>query len=246
MPENLLLKNLPEEERLRLSSFLEPVEMKEKETLIAPNEPIRFVYFPEDCVTSTLQELSDGSSVEAGLMGVEGMIGIQLWLHSETTPSRTLVQVSGAGQRMRADDFRREVMDKRSPLNDLVARYTHVFLVMTSQTAACNRLHEVDARLCRWLKMIHNRVDRNEFMLRQEFIAAMLGVHRPTLSIAAGMLQKAGYIEYSRGRMRILDPEGLRASACECYAIIEDLVGRLYPDQSSRMEKDVGESQLAD
>jgi CRP-like cAMP-binding protein len=227
MPENLLLASLPEPEIQRLQPFLEPMEMPEATVLINPDEPIEYVYFPETCVTSTLQELSDGSTVEAGLMGVEGMVGIQVWLHERQTPSKTLIQVGGRALRMDADDFIREVMETNSPLNGLVARYTHAFLIMTSQVAACNRLHEVDARLCRWLKMIHNRVNRDEFLLRQEFISQMLGVHRPTVSIAAKLLQKAGLIDYSRGKMRILDPEGLRNGACECYSLIEGQIARL-------------------
>jgi CRP-like cAMP-binding protein len=227
MPENLLLASLPEREQQRLLPFLEPLDMTEGTVLINSEEPIEYVYFPETCVTSTLQELSDGSTVEAGLMGIEGMVGIQVWLHERQTPSKTLIQVAGRAQRMDADDFIREVMETNSPLNGLVARYTHAFLIMTSQIAACNRLHEVDARLCRWLKMIHNRVNRDEFLLRQEFIAEMLGVHRPTVSIAAKTLQKAGLIDYSRGQMRILDPEGLKNGACECYSLIEGQVARL-------------------
>jgi CRP-like cAMP-binding protein len=227
MPENLLLASLPEKERKRLEPFLRSADLQDGMVLISPEEPIEHVYFPETCVTSTLQELSNGSTVEAGLMGVEGMVGIQLWLHERQTPSKTLVQVSGRVRRMDAEDFIREVMETNSPLNGLVARYTHAFLVMTSQVAACNRLHEVEPRLCRWLKMIHNRVDRDEFGLRQDFIAEMLGVHRPTVSIAAKSLQKAGFIDYTRGQMRILDPKGLEKAACECYSLIERQVARL-------------------
>jgi CRP-like cAMP-binding protein len=227
MPENLLLASLPENERKRLEPFLRRMDLQDRMVLISPEEPIQYVYFPETCVSSTLQELSDGSTVEAGLMGVEGMVGIQLWLHERQTPSKTLVQVSGSAQRMDAEDFIREVMETDSPLNGFVARYTHAFLVMTSQVAACNRLHEIGPRLCRWLKMIHNRVDRDEFELRQEFIAQMLGVHRPSVSIAAKLLQQAGLIDYSRGQMRILDPEGLEKGACECYSLIEGQIARL-------------------
>lgn len=227
MPENLLLASLPLNERKRLEPFLTRMELSDGAVLIEPEEEIKYVYFPETCVTSTLQELSDGSTVEAGLMGVEGMVGIQLWLHERQTPSKTLIQVSGWTQRMDAEDFISEVMETDSPLNGLVARYTHAFLVMTSQVAACNRLHEVEPRLCRWLKMVHNRVDRDEFALRQEFIAQMLGVHRPTVSIAAKVLQKAGLIDYSRGQIRILDPEGLKNGACECYSLIEGQIARL-------------------
>lgn len=239
MPENLLLASLPDKEKKRLEPFLSSVDMPDEMVLISPGQPIENIYFPETCVTSTLQELSDGSTVEAGLIGIEGMIGIQVWLHERQTPSKTLVQVSGRAQRMDTEDFIREVMETASPLNDYVARYTHAFLVMTSQMAACNRLHEVEPRLCRWLKMIHDRVDRDEFGLRHEFIAEMLGVHRPTVSIAAKMLQKAGLIDYSRGRMRILDPEGLKNGACECYSLIQGQVARLRPEMLA--EKGVAE-----
>src|SRR5262245_25808568 len=154
MSENLLLAALPPEERRRLDPFLQWVEVRLHETLIEPEEPINYMFFPYDAITSTLQELSDGSSIETGLMGVEGMIGIQYWLGMPSTPTRTIVQVQGFGHRMKAEDFKREVMNKPSPLNDLVARYTHAFLAMTSQVAACNRLHTVDQRLCRWLKLV--------------------------------------------------------------------------------------------
>jgi CRP-like cAMP-binding protein len=123
---------------------------------------------------------------------------------------------------MKATDFIREVRDKTgSPLNALLARYTNAFLNMTSIAAACNRLHALDQRLCRWLKLAHNRARRDEFPLRQQFMAQMLGVQRPTVSTTAHMLQQAGLISYTRGLMRILDPEGLTDGACECYEIME-------------------------
>jgi CRP-like cAMP-binding protein len=228
MAENLLLAALPPEERQRLDPFLEPVRLRTMDVLIEANQPITHVYFPYDCVTSTLQEMSDGSTIEVGLMGVEGFIGVQFWLHSRETPTRTLVQVEGRAHRMRADEFLREVMQTPSSLNHLIARYSHSFLVMTSQVAACNRLHTIDERLCRWLRMIHNRVRRPTFEMRQEFMAQMLGVHRPSVSIAASTLQKAGLIRYSRGHMEILDPEGLEAGACECLGLIERQINRIF------------------
>lgn len=229
MSENLLLAALPPEERRRLDPFLEWVEMSQLETLIEPNEPITQMFFPFDAITSTVQELEDGSSIETGLMGIEGLIGIQLWLHSPRTPTRTFVQIQGRGHRMSAEDFKREVMGRpESPLNHLVARYIHAFLMMTSQTAACNRLHTVDARLCRWLKLVHNRVRRDEFAIRQEFLAQMLGVHRPTVSVAANTLQKAGLISYSRGHLKILNAEGLKDGACECLELMEAQFDKIF------------------
>jgi hypothetical protein len=187
------------------------------------------MFFPYDAITSTIQELPDGALIETGLMGIEGLIGIQLWLRSPETPTRTLIQVAGRGHWMSAEDFRREVMERpESPLNDLVARYVHAFLSMTSLTAACNRQHTVDERLCRWLKLIHNRIRRDEFQIRQNFIAHMLGVHRPTVSKAASVLQKEGLISYSRGHMKILDAKGLTECACDCLELMEAQFDKIF------------------
>lgn len=238
--ENLLLASLARAERERLEPFLEWVEVEFEEELIEPNEPIKSVLFPYDCITSTVQELSDGSSIETGLMGVEGMLGVQYWLGAETTPTRTFVQVAGAAHRMSTADFRREVMSRPdSRLNALVGLYTHAFLTMTSQAAACNRLHPVDQRMCRWLKLTHNRVRRDEFPMRQDFLAQMLGVQRPTVSTAASMLQRAGLISYTRGKMRVLDPEGLAAGSCECLELMEAQFDRIFDAPWRELVRDV-------
>lgn len=221
MKENLLLAALSKKERSRLDPFLEPVRCEQGHVLIEANEPIKLVLFPYDLISSTVQQMSDGTSIEVGLVGIEGMIGVQAWLLQKTTPTRTFVQVRGSGLQMKMDDFKREVMRKPSPLNELIASYTHAFLIMTSQLAVCNRLHEMDGRLCRWLMHIYNRTQRAEFSLTQEFLAMMLGVHRPTVSIAANILQKAGLIRYSRGHIWIQDPKGLEEGTCECYRIME-------------------------
>lgn len=230
--ENLLLAALPDAERERLAPYLQHVVMESRQVLIQPNKEITDIYFPYDAITSTIQEMSDGDSVETGLMGLEGFIGVQLWLHSRTTPTTTLVQVPGTGHHMRASDFIRHVRDTNSPLNHLCAKYAHAFLCMTSQTAACNRLHPVNERLCRWLKLVHNRVRRDEFPIQQEFIAQMLGVHRPTVSTAANMLQQAGLIKYSRGQLRVLDAEGLRNGSCECLELIEIQFEKMFEPSS--------------
>ena len=232
--ENLLLASLPEEERERLSPYLHPVVLEFQQVIIEPNQEITDLYFPYDAITSTVQEMSDGDSVETGLMGVEGLVGIQLWLRARSTPTRTLVQVAGEAHHMRAADFIRHVRDTDSPLNELCAKYAHAFLVMTSQTAACNRLHPIDQRLCRWLKLIHNRVGRDEFPIRQEFMAMMLGVHRPTVSTAANMLQQAGLISYSRGQMRVVNADGLRNGSCECLELIEKQFEKIFERPLSR------------
>lgn len=162
--ENLLLAALPQRERDRLDPFLEWGDEELKEVLIEPDEPITHVFFPYTAVTSTIQEYPDGSTIETGLMGVEGLIGIQLWLQMPSTPTRTIIQVAGQGHRMTANDFIREIRDNAaSPLNPLIARYTHAFLSMTSIVAACNRLHPLEQRMCRWLLLTYNRIRRHEF-----------------------------------------------------------------------------------
>lgn len=237
-PENLLLAALPEEERERLDPFLHPVRMEVGLMVTEPGEPIENLYFPYDAVTSTIQELSDGSSIETGLMGIEGLAGVQVWLRQRSTAAKTFVQVDGQGHRMSTEDFNREVRDRVSPLNDLIAAYLHAFLVLTSLTAACNRLHSIDERLCRWLRMTYNRARRTEFPIRHEFLAQMLGVHRPTVSTAAGMLQEAGLIRYRYGKLSILNPEGLAEGTCECYQIMEAQFERIFDQPWSANQRE--------
>ena len=229
MSENLLLAALPKAERNRLEPFLERVELKFGQIVIEPEQPIEFLYFPYDAISSTIQEMDDGSSVETGLMGVEGLVGVQLWLRVNRTPTRTIIQVPGRAHRISAEDFRREVTEQpSSELNHLIPKYLHAFLIMTSTSAACNRLHPVDERLCRWLKLIHNRIRRDKFPMTQEYLAMMLGAQRPTISTAAHILQKAGLIAYTRGQMTILDAEGLADGACECLEIMEAQFDKVF------------------
>lgn len=226
--ENLLLAALPKEERERLGPFLRRVHLEAGHPVTVPDEPIPKLYFPVDAVTSTVQELSDGSTIETGLMGLEGLAGVQVWLGQSSTPASTFVQIPGDAHEITTPDFLREIREKKTPLNDLIASYLHAFLVMTSMTAACNRLHSIDQRLCRWLRMSYNRAKRREFPLRQEFLAAMLGVHRPTVSTAASILQKAGLIKYKYGTLTIQDPEGLLEGACECYRVMEAQFEKIF------------------
>jgi hypothetical protein len=227
-PENLLLAALPRDERERLDPFIHRVDLETGTPITAPDEAIRELYFPFDAVTSTVQKMSDGSTIETGLTGIEGLAGVQVWLRQRTTASTTFVQIPGMAHRISTEDFIREVRDRVSPLNDLIASYVHAFLVLTSMTAACNRLHSIDQRLCRWLRMTYNRARRREFPIRHKFLAEMLGVHRPTVSTAASMLQQAGFISYRYGKLTILDPEGLAGSACECYPLMEAQFDKIF------------------
>ena len=227
MSENRLLAALPREEFERLAPFLEPVRVEFKQLLIEPGEPIPYVWFPHDFVSSDIVEMADGSAVEVGTIGNEGMVGVPLFLRERTTTVKVFAQVPGTGERMRAEDFGREVLDRGGPLHDLLRRYTHAFMSQISQTAACNRLHTVERRMCRWVLMMHDRVKEDRFPLTQEFISQMLGTARTRVTMAALPLQDAGLIRYRRGKITILDRQGLESAACECYAIVRKEVSHV-------------------
>ena len=218
---NLLIQALPVPERARLKGFFETVEIKLQQTLTEPERPITHVYFSIDSVVSIVQTMSDGSSVESGIIGREGMAGLQAWLGQTNASVRSFVQATGRAIRMKRDVFVREVVKANSPWNVTLANYVDAYITLTSITAACNRIHHVNERLCRWLKMTQNRVGSDSFPMRQEFLAYMLGVHRPSVSIAANTLKKAGLIRYERGTLTILDSKGLEDGCCECYNAIE-------------------------
>lgn len=228
MKRNLLLSNIPPKERKRLEPFLEPATLKFREVIYEKDRPIRHVYFPFNFVSSTVLEMEDGEIVEVGVTGNEGLAGIQLFLKEERTNTTTFAQIPGEGLRMSAGDFKKHVIERGGPLHDLLHRYAHAFMAQIAQTAACNRVHPLDQRLCRWILMSHNRVQNDEFPLTQEFMGQMLGVRRPTVSTTAKILQKAGLISYSRGRLKVLDRAGLESGTCECYWTIVKLFDRIY------------------
>ncbi len=218
---NLLLASLSKVKRSRLEPHLERVELKLKQSLTEPEQTISYIYFPVDSVASIVQTMSDGSTVETGIIGREGFIGIQAWLRQKTSSVSSFVQVPGHALRMKRQVFMEMVVDDGSEVNTRIANYVDAYLTLTAVTAACNRIHHVNARLCRWLKMTHNRVMGDSFPMRQEFLAYMLGVHRPSISIAASTLKNAGLIRYERGVLTVLDTKGLEEGCCECYRIIE-------------------------
>lgn len=224
--ENRLLAALPKEEYERLVANMEAVFLELKHSVYEPNEPIEYVYFVKNGVVSLLNVMEDGKEVEVATVGNEGMVGLPVFLGAEKIPGRAFSQVPGDALRMKADVFK----DKVTPgtrLHDLLQRYTQALFNQIAQGTACNTLHSVEERMCRWLLMTQDRVGKDEFPLTQEFLGQMLGVRRPTVSIAASILQKAGLIRYSRGGITILDREGLEDSSCECYAIIKAEFDRL-------------------
>ena len=224
---NRLLASLPSEELTALQPHMEQVSLSHGQSIILPYEPIPFVYFPINALLSLVTVMEDGSTVEAGAIGREGMAGLPVLLDAGTTPMQTLTQIPGQAVRVKAEIIK-EAFDKGGALQKIFYRYIHTTIVLGSQTAACNRLHRINARLCRWLLMSSDGVDSDELALTQDFLATMLGVRRAGVSEAASELQGKGLIRYQRGRIQIVDRKNLEASACECYKVVKAEYHRLF------------------
>ena len=221
---NELLAALPAEVLQRLSPALELVPLALKEILHRPGDPIEYVYFPGAGFVSELTVLESGDMVEVATVGREGMVGIFASDGEERAPSLSMVQAAiEVCYRLRATVFREE-MDRRGPFHQLMTRYMHAHVGLIMQSTACNAMHTVEQRLARWLLMAHDRVGLDDFPLTQEFLAMMLGVSRPSVTIVAGTLQKAGLITYHRGHLKIVNREELEAASCECYRVVRKLL----------------------
>ena len=220
-PVNRLLAALPDAEYQRLIPHLECVPLSFKQVLHEVGEPIEYVYFPHRGIVSLLSTMADGSMVEVGLVGNDGITGIPATLGDNIATTIAIVQVPGSGMRMKASVLKTE-FGRGGSLQSLLLRYIQALYAFVSQNAACNRLHHLDGRLARWLLLVCDRVESNQLPLTQEFIAQMLGVRRAGVTEAANMLQQAGLIRYTRGKITILKREELEATACECYEIIND------------------------
>jgi CRP-like cAMP-binding protein len=223
---NKILAALPAEEYERLRKHLTPVSLPLGETLYNQNERIKYVYFVNTGVVSQVTHMEDGGSVEVGLVGNEGMVGLPVALGDDVSPSHAVVQIADGAMRMEASALREE-MGRGGRLHSLLLLYMLAAHKQTSQTAACNRSHNVSDRLARWLLMCHDRVEGDELHLTQEFIAQMLGTRRSGVSEAAILLQAAGLIRYSRGHITILDRERLKEFTCECYEVVRAEFERL-------------------
>lgn len=213
---NAILAGLPAKERQRIFPHLEPVTLDFEQILLQQGERMTFAYFPLSGVVAKLVTLADGGSAEVGMVGNEGMVPLYLFLGFPSTPFQTVVQNSGQALRMKTDIFKSEV-GRNKAFHQLLLRYTGGFLAQLSESAACNRLHEVQQRYCRWLLMTHDRVGGDEFILKQEFVGKALGVRRMSITPVAQALQEAGLIRYRRGRITILNRQGIEGRACECY-----------------------------
>lgn len=198
---------------------IEIVYLRAGDVVIERGVEFSHVYFPLDAVLSMLTVVGDGRAVEFATVGREGMSGSSETLTGAGTPMRVIAQVPGHAVRITARALRDFARASQEALR-LLLRYNQSVLVQAAQVAACNRLHPVEERCARWLLMTHDRVTRDEFMLTQEFLSQMLGVRRARVNVAAGILQRAGLISYTRGRIRLADRPGLEAAACECYAVV--------------------------
>jgi CRP-like cAMP-binding protein len=215
---NRLLRMLGEDEYRTLMPCLRRVRLSPR-TLVGQRDGVaEGVYFPCSCVLSVLTSMVDGTVVETGTVGSEGFVGIDVLLGSARWSDTVVCQVGGDCLWLAADDFCRAV-GRDTGLRRAVQRFVLAYLGMVTQSAACNRLHKVEERFARWMLMTCDRVGGDAFYLTQEFIAQMLGVHRPSVSTVASAFQQSGLIRYTRGRMTILDRAGLEQASCECYAV---------------------------
>lgn len=230
---NLILSALPPPEYERLSTHLEYVELPLGKVLYNPEEPIKYAYFPLGGAVSIVTVLRDGDSVEAGVVGKEGVIGIPLVLGTKTELNRrAVVQIAGSGLRLKAAAFTEE-FNRGKHLHDLLLSYLHAFITQLSQTAACNRMHRLEERLARWLLACQDRLGLNELQLTQEIIAEMLGVRRAGVSVAETQLRERGLIKHKRGYIQIIDRAGLEAASCECYAVVSREYQRLVENRAA-------------
>jgi CRP-like cAMP-binding protein len=224
---NRIVASLPPEDGERLAKALQPVTFALGDVVYESGGHLQHVYFPTTSVVSLLYTMENGSTAEMGLAGNDGVVGVALFLGGDTTPNRAVVQVAGGAFRMPAKLLLEEFA-RGGPLQRALLRYTQALITQISQTAVCNRLHDVEQRLCRWLLLCHDRVKTNELEMTQEFISNMLGGRRESVTVAAGRLQDAGLINYARGHIAILDRQALERTACECYRIVRDELERLY------------------
>lgn len=227
--QNHLLAALPAGEFGRLSLHLEPVAMPLGQVLYESGGRLDHVFFPTTCIVSHMYLLRDGASAEFAVVGNEGIVGTSIFMGGETTPSRAVVRGAGHGYRLKAHLLKAE-FDRGGPALRLLLRYTQALMTQMTQTAVCNRHHSVEQQLCRTLLLSLDRTSGAGLVLTQELIASLLGVRREGVTEAAGNLQRAGLIRYSRGRIEVLDRPALEQAVCECYGCVKREFDRLLSD----------------
>lgn len=224
--QNRLLAALPADVKERFVPQLKLVELNLGDVIYESGQPIAFVYFPIDCIVSLLHVMANGASAEISVVGNEGVVGVAVFMGSESTPTRTIVQSKGLAYRMHSSDLKDE-FNNHASVRVLMLRYTQTLITQMSQTAVCNRHHSIDQQLCRWLLLSLDRLPDNHLTMTQELIANMLGVRREGVTEAAGKLQKMGVIDYHRGHIKVIDRPKLEALCCECYAVVKRETDRL-------------------
>jgi CRP-like cAMP-binding protein len=229
--QNQLLAMAPKSEREQILRIAETISHSSGEVLYEPGGRITVVYFPRTAVASVVTDLEDGKEVEAATVGREGIVGLPRFLRVPNSSHRLIIQVPGESLRVEAEEFLR-LLAGLPALSEMIGRYAEAVMVLMSQSAACIAVHPVQERCARWFLMTADRTGSPVFHLTHEFLASMLGVHRPTVTIAAGVLQQAGLVEYHRGRVEIRDREGLERAACECYRRVQDRFDQLLTQNS--------------
>jgi CRP-like cAMP-binding protein len=224
--ENRLLAKLPPEERAGLLSRMEQVYLPLGTVIIEPEEPIRELYFPTGALISLVSLTEEGKSVEAGVVGCEGMAGIPSLLGDGTTPMRSVVQIEGAAIKARAEVVQAEFA-KAGALQKAIYGYLHALMVAFSQSAACNRLHPIEGRLARWLLIASDAIQSETLHLTHEYLSTMLGIRRAGVTQAAVYLRSLRVIDYHRGEIHITDRKGLEDASCECYEVVKDEFNRM-------------------
>jgi CRP-like cAMP-binding protein len=223
---NRLLAALEPGAWARWVSRLEPVDMPLGQVLYEPGVTLSHVYFPTSAIISLLYVMENGASAEIAVVGLEGVVGISLFMGGESTPSRAVVQSAGSGF-MLPSQFIKDEFNQSGAVMHLMLRYTQALITQMAQTAVCNRHHSLDQQLCRWLLLSLDRLKGNKLVMTQELIANMLGVRREGVTVGALKLQKAGLIEYTRGQITVRDRAGLEQRSCECYAVVKNEYDRL-------------------
>lgn len=225
--ENHILRRLPPEEFKAVLPHLEYLSFNTKHPIFEPGQPLEFVYFPESGVESIVAYVEENEFIEVATVGKEGVVGVPIIFGAETMEGMCFCQIPGPVLRMPAVDFK-HFMKNLPTFAQLMNKYAQSLFNQTAQNAACNRSHNVDSRCARWLIFCHDRMDRRNFPLTQEFLGQMLGVRRPAVNVAAMTLQKAGLISYVRGIVTVRDREGLEAASCGCYRAIADNFEKLF------------------
>ena len=221
---NRLLAALPPADISRLAPHLSYLRLEQEQTLA--DGKLSHAYFLEDGIASAVVTLEDGHTVEVGVVGVEGIVGLPILFGTGSAPGRIFIQMAGSGYRIRAEALKQE-FERQGELRRMLQRYMQGFMVQSAQTAACNRLHSIEERLARWLLTCRDRSETDELRLTHNFLGQMLGAPRTTVTLAAGLLQRAGLIDYSRGVVVVKNRRELENTACECYRIVRDEFKRL-------------------